>query len=130
MSAPDYDAVIVGGGIAGLTAAWELTRAGLRPLVVEARGYAGGLIASAPIGGADMDLGAEGFVMRGAAVTGMVDELGLDVVGPSGGGPRLFLPPLDRRPDTSGFLPKPCSSEQGPAARLRRRGRPADGNRE
>ena len=101
MSAPDYDAVIVGGGIAGLTAAWELTRAGLRPLVVEARGYAGGLIASAPIGGADMDLGAEGFVMRGAAVTGMVDELGLDVVGPSGGGPRLFLPPLDPGPEGS-----------------------------
>ena len=38
-------AVVVGGGIAGLVSAWELARAGVRPLLVEARGYLGGLIA-------------------------------------------------------------------------------------
>lgn len=90
----EWDALVVGGGIAGLAAAWELTRSGLRPLLVEARGYTGGLVAGASIGGVRMDLGAEGFVMRGEAVTEMVDALGLDVVGPSGGGARLFLPPL------------------------------------
>ena len=37
-------AVVVGGGIAGLVSAWELARAGVRPLLVEARGYLGGLI--------------------------------------------------------------------------------------
>ncbi|MBE6482039.1 MAG: FAD-binding protein [Actinomyces ruminicola] len=89
------DALVVGGGIAGLAAAWELTRAGLRPLLVEARGYTGGLVAGGDIGGVRMDLGAEGFVIRGEAVTQMVDALGLEVVGPSGGGARLFLPPLD-----------------------------------
>lgn len=94
----DWDAVVVGGGIAGLSAAWELTRAGLRPLLVEARGYTGGLVAGGEIAGVRMDLGAEGFVMRGEGVTGLVDALGLEVAGPSGGGARLFLPP---RPEDS-----------------------------
>ena len=59
----------------------------------EARGYTGGLVAGGEIAGVRMDLGAEGFVMRGEGVTGMVDALGLEVAGPSGGGARLFLPP-------------------------------------
>ncbi|MDO4900111.1 NAD(P)/FAD-dependent oxidoreductase [Actinomyces sp.] len=91
--AQHYDAVVVGGGIAGLAAAWELTRAGLRPLLIEARGYTGGLVARGLIAGLRNDLGAEGFVVRVDAITQMVDALGLRVVGPSGGGARLFLPP-------------------------------------
>ncbi|ALD00814.1 protoporphyrinogen oxidase [Actinomyces sp. oral taxon 414] len=92
--AETWDAIVVGGGIAGLAAAWELTRAGLRPLLVEARGYTGGLVAGARIAGVRMDLGAEGFVLRGRAVSEAAEALGLEVVGPSGGGARLLLPPL------------------------------------
>ena len=88
-----WDALVIGGGIAGLTATWDLVRAGLRPLLIEARGYTGGLVAAGPIGGARMDLGAEGFVVRGQAATSMLAELGLRTAAPHGR-PRLFLPPL------------------------------------
>ena len=88
-----WDALVIGGGIAGLTAAWDLVRTGLRPLLIEARGYTGGLVAAGSIGGARMDLGAEGFVVRGQAATSMLAELGLHTAAPHGR-PRLFLPPL------------------------------------
>ena len=88
-----WDALVIGGGIAGLIAAWDLVRAGLRPMLIEARGYTGGLVAAGSIGGARMDLGAEGFVVRGQAATSMLAELGLRTAAPHGR-PRLFLPPL------------------------------------
>ena len=96
--APDHDvdALVIGGGLAGLSAAWELTRQGLRPLVVEARGYVGGQVARVRIGGVDVDAGGEDFVARGPAapaVLGMVEQLGLPVEAPAGGRARLFLPP-------------------------------------
>lgn len=43
-SIPVYDAVVIGGGIAGLTAAFELKKSGLSVMLLEANGYAGGRI--------------------------------------------------------------------------------------
>ena len=54
-----FDAIVIGGGIAGLAAAWEFTRAGLRPVILEARGYLGGQIAALEVAGARIDIGAD-----------------------------------------------------------------------
>ena len=89
----EVDALVIGGGIAGLSAAWQLTQDGLKPLLVEARGYLGGLIAPGYIGPLQVDLGAETFVPRGVETAQMVAALGLEALAPSGDGARLFLPP-------------------------------------
>lgn len=89
----EVDALVIGGGIAGLSAAWQLSQDGLKPLLVEARGYLGGLIAPGFIGPVQVDLGAETFVPRGVETAQMVAALGLEALAPSGDGARLFLPP-------------------------------------
>lgn len=89
----EVDALVIGGGIAGLSAAWQLTQDGFKPLLVEARGYLGGLIAPGYIGPVQVDLGAETFVPRGVETAQMVSALGLEALAPSGDGARLFLPP-------------------------------------
>ena len=89
----EVDALVIGGGIAGLSAAWQLSQDGLKPLLVEARGYLGGLIAPGYIGPVQVDLGAETFVPRGVETAQMVAALGLEGLAPSGDGARLFLPP-------------------------------------
>lgn len=89
----EVDTLVIGGGIAGLSAAWQLSQDGLKPLLVEARGYLGGLIAPGYIGSVQVDLGAETFVPRGVETAQMVSALGLEALAPSGDGARLFLPP-------------------------------------
>ncbi|MER7797231.1 protoporphyrinogen oxidase [Microbacterium sp. NPDC096154] len=81
-------AVVVGGGIAGLVAAREFAKVGMRVTVLEARDRVGGAIRSGEVAGIPLDLGAESFATRGGHVRRLVDELGLGaaVVQPNGGG--------------------------------------------
>lgn len=72
-----WDAIVVGGGIAGLVAARELAVAGLRTLVLEERDAAGGAVAGHTVAGLRLDAGAESFATRGGAVAELLDELGL-----------------------------------------------------
>jgi oxygen-dependent protoporphyrinogen oxidase len=75
---------IIGGGIAGLTVALRLAKAGHRVTLLEATDRLGGQLAPQRIAGVELDAGAESFATRGTAVTALIEELGLtaDVVTP------------------------------------------------
>lgn len=89
-----WDAVVVGGGVAGLVAARELTLAGLRPLVLEAWRSVGGVVGRHEVDGLALDAGAESFATRGGVVAALADELGLAdrVVTPERHGAWVRLP--------------------------------------
>lgn len=80
--------VVVGGGVAGLTAAVDLARAGAAVTVLEASARIGGCVAPvAPDGlpaGVVLDAGAESFATRTTAVADLLADVGLadDVVAP------------------------------------------------
>lgn len=57
----EYDAIIVGAGFAGVTAARELSRAGMSVLVLEARNRIGGRTFVAPFAGDRVELGGSWF---------------------------------------------------------------------
>ncbi|EJZ85171.1 MULTISPECIES: protoporphyrinogen/coproporphyrinogen oxidase [Winkia] len=79
-----FEAVVLGGGIAGLSAAYQLTKQDIRPLVVEQRGSCGGLLVGADFEGVRVDLGAESFAARATEVRELCQELGLKEVAPTG----------------------------------------------
>ncbi len=54
---PDYDAIVLGAGFAGVTAARELRTKGLRVLLLEARPRIGGRTFTSEIGGHQVELG-------------------------------------------------------------------------
>jgi phytoene dehydrogenase-like protein len=76
-----FDAVVVGAGIAGLSAACHLARAGRRVALLEAGEAAGGLCRTVRIGGAKWELSLYG--LRGEAEGGPLAELleGLGLAG-------------------------------------------------
>ena len=76
------NAVVVGGGIAGLLAAHRLTQAGHRVTVREAAPRWGGMVAPVEVAGLRVDCGAEAFVTRGGAIQELCRELCLEVAAP------------------------------------------------
>ena len=65
---PGESVVVIGAGPAGLTAARELTRAGIRPVVVEKRGTVGGLARTETFKGFRFDMGGHRFFTKVEAV--------------------------------------------------------------
>jgi oxygen-dependent protoporphyrinogen oxidase len=76
--------VVVGGGISGLAAAWELTGGGggagggsLEVVVLESSSRLGGALSSEPFGGRIVDTGPDGFLGRRPEALALCEEIGL-----------------------------------------------------
>ncbi|WP_258060701.1 protoporphyrinogen/coproporphyrinogen oxidase [Rathayibacter rathayi] len=78
--AAQYDVAVVGGGVAGLAAAAECLRIGLRVVVLEAGERVGGSVAPLTLAGVELDAGAESFATRGGHVERALAALTLDGV--------------------------------------------------
>ncbi|EWT01914.1 protoporphyrinogen oxidase [Intrasporangium oryzae NRRL B-24470] len=68
---------VVGGGITGLAAAWELSRAGVVVSVLEGSDRIGGKLRVDRVGGDLIDVGAESVLARRPEAVGLIRELGL-----------------------------------------------------
>jgi monoamine oxidase len=78
MTSEANDVVIVGAGMAGLTAARAVAEAGLRVLVVEAQERIGGRILTEHVGGEALELGAEFIHGRPPELWALIDEAALE----------------------------------------------------
>ncbi|MCH8562065.1 FAD-dependent oxidoreductase [Nesterenkonia sp. YGD6] len=101
---------VVGGGIAGLIAAWDLARAGATVEIFEAGDRLGGAIGAHVMGGVAYDAGAEAFATRSPVVPRLLKELGLDeqVVAPQHSAAWLQLPDLAAPLPATGILGIPA----------------------
>jgi len=92
--------VVVGGGVAGLTAAHDLTAAGHDVVVLEGADQVGGKVRRHEVAGVTVDVGAEAMLNRRPEGVELARELGLEVVHPTGASSRLWtrgeLRPLPR----------------------------------
>lgn len=71
-------AIIIGGGIAGLAAAYELTRRGVPFVLLEASPRLGGVIRTEYEGNLVIDAGPDAFLARKRAAIDLCRELGID----------------------------------------------------
>ena len=87
-----FDCVVVGGGLAGLLAAYEASKAGRSVALFEADRHCGGAIASIEIMGFEVDAGAESFATTRPEALALIKELGLSdlVVSPARSDARIF----------------------------------------
>jgi len=89
---------VVGGGMAGLAAAWELSGGAAggpspRIVILEAGGRAGGKVRSTEFCGRTVDVAADAFLARRPEATRLCDELGLGdaLVAPGASGASLWV---------------------------------------
>lgn len=78
------DVIVIGGGVAGLCAARDLTRAGLHIILLEARDRLGGRILTKHVSYHPIELGAEFIHGRPAEIFDVIAEAGLRVTPVSG----------------------------------------------
>ncbi|WP_173922612.1 NAD(P)/FAD-dependent oxidoreductase [Agromyces sp. Marseille-P2726] len=88
------DVVVIGGGVAGMVAALECAKVGLRVSLLERSDQLGGCVGRIELDGLTLDSGAESFATRGGAVAEMLTTLGLegDIEKPNPAGAWLVMP--------------------------------------
>ena len=72
-----HKALIIGGGISGLSAAYYLSKAGIRPTIVERKPRVGGVIHTSVIQGCVLEEGPDGFLGAKPWAMNLIRELGL-----------------------------------------------------
>lgn len=83
--------VVVGAGIGGLTAAYDLHLAGHDVLVLDSSDRVGGKLRLESVAGVRVDVGAEAMLNRRPEGVDLATRLGLDVVHPTGASSRLVV---------------------------------------
>lgn len=72
-----HRALIIGGGISGLSAAYYLSKAGIRPIVLERKPRLGGVIQTSVQQGCVLEEGPDGFMAAKPWAMNLIRELGL-----------------------------------------------------
>ncbi|MFB3827601.1 MAG: protoporphyrinogen oxidase [Bryobacteraceae bacterium] len=69
--------IIIGGGVSGLSAAYYLSKAGVRPVLIEQRPRLGGVVSTEHVEGCVVEAGPDSFLSVKPAALELVRELGL-----------------------------------------------------
>lgn len=76
---PDFDVIVIGAGVSGLTAAWHLHRAGLRVALLEAAGKVGGCTRTTHRDGFLLEEGPFNVIIRDPAFEALLSDLGSEI---------------------------------------------------
>lgn len=99
------DVIVIGAGLAGLTAADDLVRGGHRVTVLEARDRVGGRTLSQQLGGQTIDLGGQWMGDKHHRLRELATELGVESFPQHAAGTKVLMRDGDRK-TFKGFLPK------------------------